>query len=94
MRLRTFLAQETWEAASGGSTGVRQWHPSGAVLQHSPAGPLAKELERVRESLHRVSPFGSRDWVKETADQLGLGFTLRPRGRPRNRPPKAGKERK
>jgi putative transposase len=47
--------------------------------------PLAEEqLERVRLSLKRGRPLGTDSWVKQTARRLGLEFTLRPRGRPRN----------
>jgi putative transposase len=45
--------------------------------------PPAAEAEAVRRSEARGCPFGSADWQRETAIQLGLGFTLRPRGRPR-----------
>ena len=43
------------------------------------------ELERVRTSLRRGRPFGSEDWVLKTARELGLGLTLRDRGRSRKR---------
>jgi putative transposase len=42
-----------------------------------------EELNAVRECLKRGRPFGSLDWVHDTAKKLGLGFTLRPRGRPK-----------
>ena len=40
-------------------------------------------VEALRRSVNRGSPFGAEDWQEETAKDLGLGFTLRPRGRPR-----------
>ena len=40
-------------------------------------------LAAARESVKRGRPFGEPAWVKRTADRLGLGFTLRGRGRPR-----------
>ena len=40
-------------------------------------------LATARESVKRGRPFGEPAWVKRTADRLGLGFTLRQRGRPR-----------
>ena len=43
------------------------------------------ELEAVRTSVVRGRPFGREDWQHRTAKQLGLEFTLRPRGRPRKR---------
>jgi putative transposase len=41
------------------------------------------ELARLRESVNRGAPFGDPDWTRETAARLGLGASLRPRGRPR-----------
>jgi REP-associated tyrosine transposase len=41
------------------------------------------ELEAVRRSVRRGSPFGNPDWQRTTAQRLGLQTTLRPRGRPR-----------
>ena len=41
------------------------------------------ELELLRTSLKRGRPFGSDMWVRRTAERLGLGFTLRGRGRPK-----------
>ena len=42
------------------------------------------ELEELRHSVNRGTPYGSADWVLRTAIQLGLEASLRPRGRPRN----------
>jgi putative transposase len=42
------------------------------------------ELAQVRASVRRGIPFGGEVWVKETAAALGLEFTMRSRGRPRN----------
>ena len=42
-----------------------------------------KELEAVRHSIRRSSPFGGEKWTAKVAAQLGLESTLRPRGRPR-----------
>lgn len=41
------------------------------------------EVEAVRRSLSRGQPFGNEAWQRRTAEQLGLEFTLNPRGRPR-----------
>ena len=41
------------------------------------------ELDAVRRSAHRGCPLGRADWVAETAKQLKLDSTLRPRGRPK-----------
>lgn len=42
------------------------------------------DLDRVRESIRRDRPYGSDGWVQETARELGLESSLRPRGRPRS----------
>lgn len=42
------------------------------------------ECEPIRHSLRRGRPLGSDAWVRRTADRLGLGSSLRPRGRPRS----------
>jgi putative transposase len=41
------------------------------------------DLAKLRESVARERPFGAEDWTRRTAERLGLGFTLRGRGRPR-----------
>lgn len=41
------------------------------------------ELERLRRSVVRQSPYGTPAWQAETAEKFGLESTLRPRGRPR-----------
>ncbi len=73
--------------------------PAGAPKRHCPV-PLpanwravvgraeaAAQLEAVRHSVNRGTPFGDDRWVPRTARRLGLESTLRPRGRPR-KPPK------
>lgn len=40
------------------------------------------ELTALRRSVQRARPFGDADWIDDTARQLGLESTLRPRGRP------------
>ena len=45
--------------------------------------PLSeKEIDAVRWSLKRGSPFGNETWVESTARRLDVESTLRPRGRP------------
>jgi putative transposase len=44
------------------------------------------ELQSLRRSVNRGSPFGSAPWVGRVANRLGLASTLRPRGRPQERP--------
>jgi putative transposase len=43
----------------------------------------AAELEEVRQSVNRGTPYGSPVWVRRAAIQLGLEASLRPRGRPK-----------
>jgi putative transposase len=42
-----------------------------------------RELAAIRRSVQRGQPFGNDDWIHDTAENLGLQSTLRPRGRPR-----------
>ena len=41
-----------------------------------------QELAAIRRCVQRGTPFGDPQWVTNTAARLGLGYTLRPRGRP------------
>ena len=40
------------------------------------------DLAIIRQSVCRDRPFGTSGWTLETAKALGLGYSLRPRGRP------------
>ena len=42
-----------------------------------------EELDALRRSVNRGCPYGDDEWQKATVEQLGLEWTLRPRGRPR-----------
>ncbi|KAF0145271.1 MAG: hypothetical protein FD156_1102 [Nitrospirae bacterium] len=42
-----------------------------------------KELERVRQSVVRQSPYGKPDWQTKVCKELGLESTLNPKGRPK-----------
>lgn len=42
-----------------------------------------KELEKIRQSVNRQSPYGALQWQKEVVKELGLESTIRSRGRPR-----------
>jgi putative transposase len=44
-----------------------------------------REVDALRRSIHRGTPFGTDHWTKLTATRLGLQSTLRPRGRPRKK---------
>jgi putative transposase len=43
------------------------------------------EIQAVRHSVNRGTPFGEAAWVRRTAKRLGLEASLNPRGRPRTR---------
>jgi putative transposase len=43
------------------------------------------ELQRLRQSVNRGTPFGSETWAEAIAAALGLESSLRPRGRPRKK---------
>ena len=43
------------------------------------------ELEDLRHSVNRGTPYGIANWVQRTAKELGIEASLRPRGRPPNR---------
>jgi len=42
-----------------------------------------EEVERIRYSIRRSRPYGSKEWVAQAVAQFGLENTLRNRGRPR-----------
>jgi putative transposase len=52
-------------------------------VDHVNAPQTAAEVEAMRRSIERGSPFGSPSWVERAAKRLGLEGTMRPRGRPR-----------
>lgn len=43
-----------------------------------------KDLERLRQSIKRQSPYGTPEWQSIISKRLGLESTLRPIGRPKN----------
>ena len=40
------------------------------------------EVAAIRECVRRSRPYGDAPWTKQTAERLGLDWTIRPRGRP------------
>jgi len=54
-------------------------------LRHVNAAQPEAQLQALRRSVARGTPFGSDAWVRKTVTKLGLESTLRPRGRPRKR---------
>ena len=45
--------------------------------------PIGKELERLRQSVLRQSPYCAEKWVTEICKEHGLESTIREKGRPR-----------
>jgi len=42
----------------------------------------SSEIDALRKCTERGRPYGSRSWVEQTAEKIGLQYTLRSRGRP------------
>ena len=57
-------------------------------LRHVNRPQRAAEVAAIEESLRRGRPYGADTWQQKAARQLGLEYTLRPRGRP-PKPPTA-----
>jgi putative transposase len=68
---------------------LRNWLSDGPIakprnwqeLLNSPQ--TEAELDTLRRSVQRGTPFGSQQWTKRSANRLDLQSALRPRGRPR-----------
>ena len=43
------------------------------------------EVEAIRRSVIRGTPYGSEEWATQSAARLQLKHTLRPRGRPKKK---------
>jgi putative transposase len=65
--------------ASGPTPFPRDW------LAWVNAAVTANELEALRRSVTRGSPYGGPRWMARIAADLGIQSTLRPRGRPRSK---------
>ncbi len=74
---------EAWDVegpgVAGGVAVAQTTRLAGAVNRSQSAA----ELEAIRRSVARGQPYVDEPWVRQTAGQLGLESTLRPRGRPR-----------
>lgn len=77
--LSAWLAGERWLWRGKPALRGRDW------LQRVNQPLSAGDLERIRQSVTRGSPFGDDRWVSKTAQDLGLESTTRPRGRPKKR---------
>lgn len=83
---------EEWRWSSARDWGAAML-PSGLTAGPVPRPPqwtefvndalTTAELERLRHSVNRGTPYGSESWRERTAAALGLESTLHPRGRPR-----------
>ncbi len=51
-----------------------------------------RELEKIRQSVVRQTPFGNHKWQKRISQNLNIESTLRPRGRPRKESGKKSEE--
>lgn len=83
---------EDWLWASLRERGAKQaWlHPAPVAGPKDWAGwvnaPMTDaEVETLRHSVNRGTPFGTGAWMQRTARRLGLEASLNPRGRPRTR---------
>jgi putative transposase len=80
------------------SSSARCWQDSDARPSYLVKGPVPRpkdwlassheagsqaELEAMRHSVERGTPYGDERWLKATVARLGLESTLRPRGWPR-----------
>ena len=92
VRAQLVTQAEAWRWSS-----AHAWHEAtgAAALQVGPVpraepwldwvnGPLEEaEVQHVRQSVNRGTPYGSLGWVERVARSLGLEASLRPLGRPR-----------
>jgi putative transposase len=81
-----------WSSATASPAAGPTLHPGpvprpGDWLEHVNQPQTEAEVQRLRESLRRRRPYGDSLWMGETARQLGLEASLRPRGRPRKPAP-------
>ncbi|HEY9125807.1 MAG TPA: transposase [Acidobacteriaceae bacterium] len=66
---------------------LQDW-PRNAAWRRTVNAPQQEvELDLLRRSIVRGTPFGSAQWTAQAALKAGLESTLRPRGRPRKSPP-------
>ena len=92
LRANLVMRAEQW---TWSSIWRRQYHRGVATLSNWPVERPADwvdfvnepqtqdELEALRRCVNRGCPFGEDSWQKAMVEQLGLGYTLRPCGRPR-----------
>jgi putative transposase len=87
LRARLVRRAENWRWSS--LTESDEWLHPGPVGRGEGWAQLVNEpqteaeVQALRRSVNRGTPFGSQDWQQQAAKDLGLETTLRPRGRPR-----------
>ena len=79
-----------WSSATPSREGLPVLDPGPVVravdwLRHVNEAQTEAEVERLRECVRRRRPYGDDDWTQESAQQMGLEASLRPRGRPRKK---------
>jgi putative transposase len=98
LRANLVARAEAWRwsslyARTKGDIRAPQWlHPWPIAMPRNwvelvNAAQTEADLEALRRSVSRGTPFGSPVWQQATARRLRLESTLRPRGRPRKPPP-------
>ena len=64
------------------SPGCRARARGGAWVEAVNSPMFETEVARLRESIRRDRPLGDKIWTLATAKELGLEYSLHPRGRP------------
>lgn len=54
-------------------------------IEHVNQPQSEQEVKALRQCINRGAPYGDAAWIQNTAEELDLEFTLRPRGRPRKK---------
>src|SRR5215470_14514416 len=93
LRARLVRKAENWpwsslsgRSANGGSPAFLRAGPCPLPADWADAvnaPPPEGELDRLRTSVNRGTPFGDERWIRRAAARLGIEASLRPRGRPR-----------
>ncbi|WP_454063736.1 REP-associated tyrosine transposase [Candidatus Nitrospira salsa] len=87
VRARLVTRAEDWRWSSLPTRG--RWLHSSPVTRPSGWKKLVntanadEEVEAIRQSVNRGTPFGQTAWMRRTAKRLGLEASMNPRGRPR-----------
>jgi len=88
LRAELVVNAELWRWSSLGVSAPPPWLHVGPVPRpanwctHVNQPMTEAEVQRLRHSVERGTPFGQPDWAVQAAQRLGLEASLRPRGRP------------